>query len=96
MSLTTTLNLVTNQTIPWPESVNDAPAGWRWGARVELGARGYGYYMIREEDDATLIAIQRQDLTEEDVPDEHELEYALEKDNGEKSSDGSDRADYDV
>jgi hypothetical protein len=67
----------TENTIPWPESVDAPPAGWHWGRHVSLGAHGAGYYLIRDRDDATLIAIQRPDLGDDDVPTDDEIEAAL-------------------
>lgn len=73
MSLTTTILDRDYPTITWPESVDDAPSGWHWGAHVSLGARGTGYYLIRDGGDETVIAIQRPDLSEDDVPSESEI-----------------------
>lgn len=65
----------TEPTIVWPACEAEAPAGWHWGRHVSLGARGTGYYLIRDADDATLIALQRPDIQE--VPTEEDLHEAL-------------------
>lgn len=56
--------------INWPAGVNALLDGWHWGAHVSLVGSGDGYYLIRDEDDATVIAIQRPDMTEDDAPSE--------------------------
>ena len=62
-------------TIIWPSCEDDAPAGWHWGAHVSLGSRGTGFYLVRDADDATLIALQRPDV--EEVPTAVDLQAAL-------------------
>jgi len=71
---TVTLGIDDNiNVIAWPACEADAPAGWHWGAHVSLGSRGTGSYMIRDADDATLIALQRPDIQERPtVADLHE------------------------
>lgn len=80
--------------IYWPESVNDAPDGWTWGRHVSCGATGDGYYLIRESDDATLIAIQRPDL--DDVPTTDELDAALASAEDQAAEEAADDARYEA
>ena len=74
MSLTTDM-IADDATINWPESVDDAPEGWHWGRHVSLGATGTGYYLISDDEDAVIIAIQRPDLY--DAPGNDELHAAI-------------------
>jgi hypothetical protein len=73
----TTDLIATEPTITWPESVDAPPAGWHWGRHVSLGATGSGYYLIRDSDGAALIALQRPDLGDDDVPTDVEIAAAL-------------------
>jgi len=66
---------VNENTILWPESEDSPPDGWHWGRHVSLGPIGGGYYLVRDIDDAVLIAVQRPDLN--DIPTEIELQAAL-------------------
>jgi len=73
---TVTLGIDDNiNVIHWPACEADAPAGWHWGTHVSLGSRGSGYFLIRDSDDATLIAVQRPDIQE--VPTSADLQEAL-------------------
>jgi len=72
----TTLNIDDNiNVVHWPACEADAPIGWHWGAHVSLGSRGTGYFLIRDSDDATLIAVQRPDIQE--VPTSADLHEAM-------------------
>jgi len=66
-------------TVAWPHKA-PAPDGWRFGRHVSLGygeSGDTGYWLIRESDDAALIARWRVDLDAEDAPSAEELDAYL-------------------
>lgn len=72
-AIVSTIDLdATEPTIQWPACVDDAPAGFRWGRHVSLGACGEAYYLIRESDGAAVIAVQRPDLDGSDLDETNE------------------------
>lgn len=62
--------------VRWPARA-PAPEGWKFGSHASLQGSRDGRYLFREEDEATVFAQLRDELTLDDAPSEEELLEAI-------------------